>query len=279
MASTRGDAVTRANLTRPLALLLSFACAVPLAALVLLSAAEAWRYPALWPTGFGSGQWRVLLSESGAITRAALNSAGIGSVVALLATIGGLFTSERIARHPRRGVLLTLAVLPFAASPVVLALSLNDGFIRLHLAGTAAGVIAAQTLFAYAYATLLLNSLWNPRLHALSELAVALGASRWQLWRRVRLPLTAPLLGVCLLQTFLMSWFDFALARLVGGGRVATLSVRVFEYFAAGDLRLAAACGLLLVAPPLLVLALNRDWLAWPLATSAPTLSSEAVRT
>lgn len=272
--------MTSAFLARPFVLLLFVALAAPLAVLALMSLTGEWRYPALWPSDVAVGQWRLLAQDAGALARTTLTSAGIGALVAALATTAGLITSERIARHPHRRALLTLAVLPFAVSPVVLALSMNDGFIRLHLAGTAAGVIAAQTLFAYAYATLLLNSLWNPRLRALTELAVALGAGRRQLWRRLWLPLAAPLAGVCLFQTFLMSWCDFVLARLVGAGRVTTLPVRVFEYFAAGDLRLAAACGLLLVAPPLLALLWNREWLAWPLAraTSAPAVSVEAVR-
>jgi len=275
-----GNAMTSAFLARPVALLLSALLAAPLAVLLLMSLADDWRYPALWPSDVALGQWRLLARDAGALTRATLMSAGIGAVVAVLATAAGLATSERIARHPHRRGLLALAVLPFAVSPVVLALSLNDGFIRLHLAGTAAGVIAAQTAFAYAYATLLMNSLWNPRLRALTELATALGATRQQLWRRLWLPLAMPVVGVCLFQTFLMSWCDFALARLIGAGRVTTLPVRVFEYFSSGDLRLAAACGLLLVMPPLLALLWNRQWLAWPLAraTSAPNASAGAAQ-
>lgn len=275
-----GNTMTGACLARPIALLLSVALMAPLAVLLLTSLAGEWRYPALWPSDVALGQWRLLARDAGALTRATLTSAGIGAVVAALATAAGLITSERIARHPHRRELLTLAVLPVAVSPVVLALSMNDAFIRVHLAGTAAGVIAAQTAFAYAYATLLLNSLWNPRLRTLTELAVALGADRRQLWGRLWLPLAAPFIGVCLFQTFLMSWCDFTLARLFGAGRVVTLPVRVFEYFASGDLRLAAACGLLLVTPPLLALLYNREWLAWPLAraTSAPNASARVAR-
>lgn len=256
---------------RPIAWLLSLLLVLPLAAITVLSVARQWRYPALWPSAFDNQHWQLLLRLDGALPATLLRSFGIATAVALLGTAGGLFTSELIARHPARSRLLAFAVLPFAVSPVVLALSLQDAFLRLQLAGTVAGVILAQTLFAYAYATLLLNTLWTVRMHGLSELAASLGASRRQIWTRVRWPVGGGIIGVCLFQTFLMSWFDFALARLVGSGRVTTLPVQVFDYFGAGDLRLAAAAGLLLMLPPMLMLVVNRQWLAWPVSREEPT--------
>ncbi len=254
-----------------IAWLLSLMLVLPLAALAVLSAARQWRYPALWPSAFDMQHWQLLLRLDGDLPEALLRSFGIAAMVALLGTVGGLFTSEQIARHPARSRLLAFAVLPFAVSPVVLALSLQDAFLRLQLAGTVTGVILAQTLFAYAYATLLLNTLWTSRMNGLSELAGSLGASRWQIWIRVRWPIGGAIIGVCLFQTFLMSWFDFALARLVGSGQVTTLPVQVFDYFGAGDLRLAAAAGLLLMLPPMLMLVVNRRWLAWPVAQEPST--------
>lgn len=254
---------------RAAAWLLSLIMIAPLLVLGLLSVAVQWRYPSLWPSAFHHRLWLDLLHDGSALGLAFLASGLIAAAVSVLATVGGLCTSERIARHQHHSALLRLAVLPFAVSPVVMALSLDYGFIRLHWAGTVPGLILAQTLFAYAYATLLLNSLWSPRMVALSNLAASLGASRRQLWTRVRLPLGSAVIGVCLFQTFLMSWFDFALARIIGAGRVVTLPIKVFEYFGSGDLRLAAASGLLLMLPPMLMLVLNRKGLAWPLAHEA----------
>lgn len=256
---------------RLLAWLLSLVLVLPLATLAVLSVARQWRYPALWPSTYDDRHWQLLFRLDGALPETLLRSLGIATAVALLGTAGGLFTSERIARHPERSRLLAFAVLPFAVSPVVLALSLQDAVLRLQLAGTVIGVILAQTLFAYAYATLLLNTLWTVKMHGLSELAASLGASRRQIWTQVRWPVGGGIIGVCLFQTFLMSWFDFALARLIGSGQVMTLPVQVFDYFGAGDLRLAAAAGLLLMLPPMLMLVMNRHLLAWPVSREMST--------
>lgn len=244
--------------------LLAGVLVIPLLLLLLLSLARNWTYPALWPGELQWTQWSLLAADSQGLLTALIRSLGIGLAVAISATTLAFISSRRISLHNRRDALLTLALLPFAISPVVLGVSLNYGWIQLHLAGNIAGVMLAQFLFAYAYGVLLLQGFWNARIAALCELAASLGATEAQIWRRVRLPLALGLLGVCLFQTFLISWFDFALARLVGAGRVQTLPLKVFEYFGSGDFRLAAACGLLLVLPPFVALMANRRLLAWP---------------
>ena len=81
-----------------------------------------------------------------------------------------------------------------------------------------------------------------------------------------------PMLTVCLFQTFLISWFDYPLALLIGSGQVQTLTIRLFEYFNSGDIRLAAGCALLLMAPPLLALLVNHRLLSNAAAPHLDTL-------
>ena len=196
-----------------------------------------------------------------------LRSLGMGMGVAVLATALGFATSRSVARHPRQYWRVAWLHLPFALSPVVVGVSLLYLFLRLHLAGHVAGVMLAQLVFAYAYAVILLSGFWNRQVQSLAELAVSLGAQRRQLWSRVWIPLARPLLGVCLFQTFLISWFDYALTLLVGDSQVATLTLELYQYFSSGDVRLAATCALLLLTPPLLALALNQRLLSAAVAT------------
>ncbi len=153
---------------------------------------------------------------------------------------------------------MTLLHVPFAVSPVVVGVSLLYIFLRLNLAGHVAGVMLAQLIFAYAYAAILLSGFWTTRVQSLTDVAITLGADQPQVWRRVLAPMARPLLGVCLFQTFLISWFDYPITLLIGESRVATLTVALYQYFSSGDTRLAATCGLVLLAPPLLVLAIQR---------------------
>jgi putative spermidine/putrescine transport system permease protein len=234
----------------------------PIALLLALSLVRRWPFPDIVPDQWQGQQWSVLLRGQSELAGATLRSLAIALVVALSATSLALPTSRAISGQRRRGALLSLAYLPFAISPVVLAAGLLHVFLRLQLAGGVLGVVLAQFVFAYAYAVILQMSLWNPQAEALAQLAATLGASPWQVWWRALVPRAMPILVVCLFQTFLISWFDYALVLLIGGGLVDTLTMRLFQFFSSGDIRLAASCALLLLAPPLLALGLNQRLLA-----------------
>lgn len=231
---------------------------LPLVVLVLLSLGKHWSWPALLPTEFQGRQWLTLAADPKGLGAIVLRSAGMGVGVAALATALGFVTSRSVARHRRRGPLMALLHVPFAVSPVVVGVSLLYLFLRLHLAGHVVGVMLGQLIFAYAYAAILLSGFWNARVQSLTEVAVTLGAQRPQIWQWVLVPLARPLLLVCLFQTFLISWFDYPVALLIGESRVATLTVALYQYFSSGDTRLAATCGLLLLAPPLAGFAIHR---------------------
>jgi putative spermidine/putrescine transport system permease protein len=239
---------------------------LPLAVLILLSSSKHWYWPALLPGEFQGRQWLSLIADTRGLQGIVLRSAGLGLGVAVLATSLGFVTSRSVARHGR-GSLMAMLHLPFALSPVVVGVSLLYLFLRLHLAGHLAGVMLAQLIFAYAYAAILLAGFWTAEVQSLAEVALALGARRHELWRRVLAPLARPSLLVCLFQTFLISWFDYPLTLLIGEHRVTTLTVSLYQYFSSGDTRLAATCGLILLMPPLVVLTVHRQLLSASIAT------------
>lgn len=240
-----------------LAGLLGVIMLAPFAWLLALSFARHWRYPALWPTAWQSDQWRTLDSGWNNLTTLAVNSLLLALCVGVTATFAGFYTSRALASQAGMRGWLALAGLPFALSPVVYGLCIGQAYSWFGLSGAYAGVALAQFPFAYGYAVLICHGFWTPQTRALNDLARTLGANRWQRTLRVELPLAAGLLGLCLFQTALMSWFDFTLTRVIGAGRVQTLTLAVFDYFSAGDLRLACASALLLIAPPTMALAIN----------------------
>ncbi len=252
---------------RALGWVVSSVLLLPFPVLILLSLARRWPWPAVFPRDLQTQQWQVLLTDSSSLGAIILRSLGMGIGVAVTATALGFACSRSLARHRHRDRLTVFLYLPFAVSPVVLGVSLLYTFLRLHLAGHFLGVMLAQMIIAYAYAVLLLSAFWNQRIEALVELASSLGATPWQLWRRALVPMARPLLAVCLFQTFLISWFDYALALVIGSAQVSTVTTALYQYFSSGDLRLAATCSLLLILPPLLGLALNRRLLSATIAT------------
>ena len=253
----------RRLLVPTLAATLTALIALPFVVLLIQSLARSWPYPALWPQSWQFDQWWVLGAAWPTLAAAAWRSLILAVLVAVLATSAGFFTSHALTQGAHRQHWLALALLPFAVPPVIYALSLAQAYAALGLNGRYGGVLLAQLPFAYGYAVLLCGGYWTRHSRELGELALALGARPRQVWWRVHLPLARGLLGVCLFQTALMSWFDFALVRIIGAGHVETLTLKVFDYLGAGDLRQAAAAALLLLGPPCLAVLINPR-LLWP---------------
>lgn len=234
---------------------------LPYAVLAFGAFAQQWRYPALLPAGWSLRAWTAL-AGGGALLDAAGRSALIALAVSLLSVTAALITSQALAIARHRERLQALALLPFFVSPVVIGMSLQQLLLRSGLDHGALGVLLAQSFIAYAYAVLLMNALWSPTLLAMGDAAAGLGASKLAIWREVWLPVGAGVIAMALFQTFSLSWFDYALARVIGGGRVVTLPIRVFEALSAGDLRVASAGSLLLVLPPAVAFLLARRLVA-----------------
>jgi putative spermidine/putrescine transport system permease protein len=254
VAATR----TSRPLVRVAAWLVTGGALLPLVYLALLTVADGWQAPRLLPDGLRFDRLRNVLSDSTGLLRSLLLSMFIALLVAAASTALGLITSRQLshARHLR--LWLLLAYLPFAISPVVLATCLLFVFIKVHLSGTLLGVILAQIMLAYGFATILLLGLWNSHKQGLEQVARTLGANPRQVWLRVLIPASLPLLRICFFQTFLISWAQYGLTLLIGSGKVRTLPLRVFEYALEADPAYAAVAGLLLIVPPLALLWIER---------------------
>jgi putative spermidine/putrescine transport system permease protein len=91
--------------------------------------------------------------------------------------------------------------------------------------------------------------------------AMVLGAGRWRIFWLVTLPLVLPGVVVALLFAFLVSWSQYLLTLLIGGGRVLTLPMLLFSAVSGGNPTTIAILSLLFMAPPLVVIAATARYL------------------
>jgi ABC-type spermidine/putrescine transport system permease subunit II len=119
----------------------------------------------------------------------------------------------------------------------------------VNLAGTWAGVVALQTLFALSFAAVLFSELRSPRADRLEQLVYDLGGNSWAVWRHAVLPPASGLIRICFLQTALYSWLDYGLVSIVGGGHVASVTMKLFGYLREASVNQAAQASLVLLGP------------------------------
>ena len=242
----------------------------PLLLLVATSFSERWFFPALAPSAWTTSGWSLQVG-GGTLVRALSTSVALGVATAVLAAVIALPLGRTMARlHGwRRHLTAAAAFLPVAAPPLALGTGLQVMLLRVGLGGTAGGVLLAHLVPATGYLALIFLGTFTLFDVRVEDEARTLGASRWQTWRRVTLPLLRPQIIEAMIVGFLISWSQFALTLVVGGGAVRALPLEVFAYVRGGQERLAAVGALLLVVPPAAAFVALR-WAAGRVAVRAP---------
>lgn len=226
-----------------------------------LSLSARWRFPDLQPGYFGWQNWiDVFTIQTGLLSSLSL-SLLISLTVAVVSTGLGFVVSKQIAYHPRKPLFTLLTYFPYILSPVVFGACLLFIFMVLGLFGNAVGVVLAQFIVAFPYSLIFFGSFWGKKTQALEELVATLGGNNVQAFYKVLLPMAKGMLLVCFFQTFLISWFEYGLTSVIGGGKVQTLPVKVFFYVKEANFYYGALSGCLLMLPPVLLLWLNKRYI------------------
>jgi multiple sugar transport system permease protein len=95
----------------------------------------------------------------------------------------------------------------------------------LNLMGTHLGLIIAHTTFNLPFAVWLMRSFFDEVPEALEEAARIDGASKWQAFRKVSLPLVLPGIGATAIIALVFSWNDFLFAFMFTDQATQTLPV------------------------------------------------------
>jgi putative spermidine/putrescine transport system permease protein len=91
--------------------------------------------------------------------------------------------------------------------------------------------------------------------------ARSLGARPLQVVRHITLPSVFPGVMIGSLFVFLVSWSQYVLTLMVGGGRVVTLPILLFSFATSGDHAVTAALAIVFVLPAILILAATARYL------------------
>ena len=216
-------------------LVLSILLFTPLAALVLRSITDT-------SGGFTLAYYSALFSSQNtslfAVTplAAVQNSVGFAAAAMFMAVLLGVLASLYIAREGERNRSLwdAIIMLPLATSAVTLGfgyiISLNRP--PLNLRDSLALVPIAHTLVAFPFVIRCVVPSLRQIPAAIREAAAMLGASPWQVWKRVELPLVAPAILVGAVFAFSISMGEFGASAFVTRPHTPTMPVAIFRFLA-----------------------------------------------
>lgn len=236
---------------------------LPLLPLLLWAFAAKWGYPSLIPQEVGLRGFRGLAAPGSDLVQGLTTSTIIAVVVAFVAGAIGLSAGRALGLYSFRGKRLVqfLMLAPVIVPAFAVTMGIQVIFIRVGLADTMAGVALVHLIPTVPYVTLVMASVFSNYEVAYEEQARVLGAKPLTILWRVTLPAVFPGLAVASLFAFVISWSEYILTLLVGGGAVKTMPLLLFASIGGNDATRAAALALIFVIPPLLLLLLTSRYL------------------
>jgi thiamine transport system permease protein len=176
--------------------------------------------------------------------------ATLSTLLTVLIALPGAYVFARY-EFPGKRLISALAIVPFVLPTVVvaaafLALLGSRSPFGIRLDHTIFAIVAAHVFYNYAIVLRLVGGVWASLDPRLEDAARVLGASRWQAFGRVTLPLLRPAMASAASIVFLFSFTSFGVILLLGGAQFATLEVEIYRQTAELlNLRTAAVLSLL----------------------------------
>jgi putative spermidine/putrescine transport system permease protein len=237
---------------------------LPTLSFVFNAFSERWFYPQFIPNQWSLAAWETLLRPNMRVLEAIGNSFLIAASVTVVSILIGLPAARVLGLEQFRGKrwVELLIFAPTIVPGIVYSMGLSINFIRLGLSGTLLGVILVHFIPVMPYVVLTLAGVFANYNTQYEEQARTLGASPLIVLRDIMLPAIFPGLVVAGLFAFIVSWSQYILTFLIGGGRVVTIPVLLFAAVPGGNNPTIAAMGLVFVAPMILILLLTSRYLS-----------------
>lgn len=228
---------------------------LPFLPLLVWSFATGWYFPQFIPEQWTLDNWTQLFTPASRVMEGLGQSLAIALTTTLLSLLVGLPAGRALGVMEFRGkaALKLFLLTPIIVSPLATLMGIQYVLIRLGLNGTLLGVVLVHLMPTIPYMTLVLASVFANFDTGYEIQARSLGATPIAVFTHITLPLIAPGVMVGALFAFLISWNEFLLTFIVGGGNVFTLPMVLFTLLQGGNNGLIAAVAITSVVPGLLL--------------------------
>ncbi len=198
---------------------------VPLAIVVLYSFNDS-RLNAEW-VGFTLDWYRTLFHDDGMIF-AAGNSLAIAATASAVSTALGTAAGVAMHRYPTR-LLSFLVLAPIAIPEILMGVSLLIFFVLINFTLGLVSVALAHIAFCIGFVAIVVRARLAGMDEDLIEAARDCGATPWNAFRYVTLPLIMPGVIAGALMAFTLSIDDFVITFFTAGAGTVTLPLQIYS--------------------------------------------------
>lgn len=184
------------------------------------------RLNAEW-VGFTWHWYGVLFSDDQMI-EAAWNSLVIGLVTSVISTVLGTLAGYAMYRYRLR-LLPVLVLTPIAIPEILMGVSLLIFFVMINLTLGMVSIVLSHIAFCIGFVAIVVRSRLAGMDESLTEAARDLGATQWEAFRLITLPLIMPGIVAGALMAFTLSIDDFVITFFTAGPDSVTLPLQIYS--------------------------------------------------
>ena len=229
---------------------------IPIFILGIWCCTKSWPYPELLPQNYSSIGFEYIFNVSN--LKILINSILISLIIVFMTIIISIPASKAIALYEFKGkkIFELLILSPIIIPMVSVAMGIHITFIKLGLANSLLGVIIINIVPCIPYAVRIIGDVYKLVGNKLEIQAELLGANKFNVFRYITLPLILPGVIGASSMCFIISFSQYFLTMLIGGGRIVTYPMIMFPYIQSGDRNIAALYSMVFLVVSIIVLIL-----------------------
>lgn len=237
---------------------------LPLVPLAIWSFAKGWFFPDILPKRWTLNAWEYTFSDTAGVIDSLWITIWISLAATFLSILIGVPAGRALGMYKFKGKeLIELLILaPVIVPGIAVVLGIHSVFLFIGLTNTVTGVILVHLIPTLPYMTLVMSGIFANYDAAFEDQARSLGASPLKTFWYVTLPAIMPGIIVGGLFAFLVSWSQYILTLLIGGGRVITLPLLLFNFATSGRNDITGAIGMIYILPGIIILLLTAKHLS-----------------
>lgn len=231
------------------------AIAIPLFCLLVWCFANRWAWPDLLPTTWTLRGFERVFANRQSIRAVFFSSIVLSMVVALLSTLIATLAARSCVLYQFVGkkFIQGLATMPILVPVTVFGMSGHMLLLRLSLRNSIIAVILVHTIYTLPYTMRIMMNSTTMMGKKFEEQAQMLLATDWKAFYYITLPLLLPSIISSVGISFLMSYSQYFLTMLIGGGKVQTLATRIFPLIQGGDRTISSIYSVMYIMSSLII--------------------------
>lgn len=209
---------------------------IPLLFLLLWSLIDRLQWPNIFPQYLSLSTWRQILKQKEFIL-SVVASLGVSSAVTFLAMSVSLPAAFAISQYVFKGrtFIWILLLMPLIIPSISISIGLHLVFLRFGFTDTYFGVVLCHLIPTVPYSVKILTYNFDLLGKGLGDQAKILGANTFDTIRYVYLPNMKRAVSLSSVLVFTVSFSQYLLTFLIGGGTIKTLPILMFPIMQSGN--------------------------------------------